>query len=66
MKEIPVLKRKLILFDIDGTLVIYRGREPYLIFEDMARLFFNTTISLDHYRFSGKTDNTDLFRYSYV
>jgi phosphoglycolate phosphatase len=56
MNERPLRKRKLVLFDIDGTLILYRGREPYRIFEDMAREFFDTTISLDHYRFSGKTD----------
>ena len=49
-------KRKLVLFDIDGTLVLYRGREAYGIFEDMSRELFGAPVSLDTYRFSGKTD----------
>lgn len=52
----PSKKRKLILFDIDGTLVLYRGREAYGIFEDMSRELFGRELSLNDYRFSGKTD----------
>lgn len=56
MNKLKSEKRKLLLFDVDGTLVIYHGREPYRIFEDLGRHFFNTEISLEQYRFSGKTD----------
>lgn len=52
----PSKQRKLVLFDIDGTLVLYRGREAYGIFEDMSRELFGRELSLDNYRFSGKTD----------
>lgn len=47
---------KLILFDIDGTLVLYRDRMPEKIFEDMVQYFFDKEVSLAEYRFSGKTD----------
>lgn len=47
---------KLILFDIDGTIVIYRDRMPEKIFEDMVMHFFSREVSLAEYRFSGKTD----------
>jgi phosphoglycolate phosphatase len=47
---------KLILFDIDGTLVLYRDRMPERIFEDMTQYFFDKEVSLADYRFSGKTD----------
>lgn len=47
---------KLILFDIDGTLVIYKDRMPEKIFEDMMLEFFGKEVSLAEYRFSGKTD----------
>jgi phosphoglycolate phosphatase len=56
MIEKSAPKRKLVLFDIDGTLVLYKGREAYGIFEDLARDLFGASLSLDHYRFSGKTD----------
>jgi len=56
MNERPASKRKLILFDIDGTLVLYKGREAHSIFEDMTRALFGIELSLEHYRFSGKTD----------
>src|SRR5689334_3532576 len=49
-------RHKLLLFDIDGTLVIYKDRFPRRLFEEMVKEFFTVTISLDTYRFSGKTD----------
>lgn len=53
---VTVKEKKLILFDVDGTLVLYKERIPSTIFEGMAREFFGVSISLDSYRFSGKTD----------
>ena len=49
-------RRKLILFDVDGTLVLYKDRISNRIFERLAQTFFARDISLDGYRFSGKTD----------
>jgi phosphoglycolate phosphatase-like HAD superfamily hydrolase len=49
-------EHKLLLFDIDGTLVLYRDKLPRYIFEDMVRAFFEKDVSLEGYRFSGKTD----------
>jgi phosphoglycolate phosphatase len=49
-------RHKLLLVDIDGTLVIYKDRFPHRLFAQMIDVFFQKTISLDHYRFSGKTD----------
>ena len=47
---------KLILFDIDGTLVLYRDNFPHRLFEEAMLRFFSKTVSLEDYRFSGKTD----------
>ena len=49
-------KHKLLLFDIDGTLVLYKDKFPRKLFEEMVEVFFDTKISLAEYRFSGKTD----------
>jgi phosphoglycolate phosphatase-like HAD superfamily hydrolase len=49
-------RHKLLLFDIDGTLVIYKERFPHHLFAKMIEVFFSKKISLDQYRFSGKTD----------
>src|SRR5437868_13920023 len=49
-------RHKLLLFDIDGTLVIYKGKIPHRLFEGMIEEIFNKKISLANYRFSGKTD----------
>ncbi len=46
----------LILFDIDGTLVISADNYGRRMFEEMAVHFFDKTISLEGYSFSGKTD----------
>lgn len=46
----------LLLFDIDGTLVLYTDDFPHRMFEEMTDHFFGKTVSLDDYRFSGKTD----------
>jgi phosphoglycolate phosphatase len=47
---------KLLLFDIDGTLVLYTDDFPHRLFERMVEHFFGRSVSLDSYRFSGKTD----------
>ncbi len=47
---------KLLLFDIDGTLVLYTDDFPHRMFEEMTEHFFGKPVSLDAYRFSGKTD----------
>ncbi len=47
---------KLILFDIDGTLVLYRDNFPHRLFEVAMLRFFSKTVSLEDYRFSRKTD----------
>jgi len=49
-------RHKLLLWDIDGTLVIYKDKYPHRLFEGMIEAFFNKKISLQNYRFSGKTD----------
>ena len=49
-------KHKLLLVDIDGTLVIYKDKYPHRLFEGMIEAFFDKKISLQNYRFSGKTD----------
>ena len=49
-------KHKLLLFDIDGTLVLYKDKFPRKLFEEMVDVFFHKKISLAEYRFSGKTD----------
>lgn len=49
-------RHKLLLFDIDGTLILYKERFPHHLFAKMIEVFFGKKISLDHYRFSGKTD----------
>jgi phosphoglycolate phosphatase len=49
-------RHKLLLFDIDGTLVIYKDKFPHRLFEEMTEAFFHKKISLANYRFSGKTD----------
>src|SRR5438552_298582 len=49
-------RHKLLLFDIDGTLVIYKDKFPHRLFEGMIEAFFDKKISLANYRFSGKTD----------
>lgn len=49
-------RHKLLLWDIDGTLVIYKDKFPHRLFEAMIKEFFNKDISLVNYRFSGKTD----------
>ena len=49
-------KHKLLLVDIDGTLVIYKDKYPHRLFEGMIEAFFKKKISLQNYRFSGKTD----------
>ena len=49
-------KHKLLLVDIDGTLVIYKDKYPHRLFEGMIDAFFNKKISLQNYRFSGNTD----------
>ena len=49
-------RHKLLLWDIDGTLVIYKDKFPHRLFESMIKEFFNKNISLQNYRFSGKTD----------
>jgi phosphoglycolate phosphatase len=46
----------LVLFDIDGTLTIYNDDFPHRMFEELAEHFFAKKISLEDYRFSGKTD----------
>src|SRR5215468_4222296 len=46
----------LVLFDIDGTLTLYSDDFPHRMFEEMMLTFFDKTISLNDYRFSGKTD----------
>ena len=47
---------KLLLFDIDGTILLYKDKFPRKLFEEMIGFFFNKKISLADYRFSGKTD----------
>jgi phosphoglycolate phosphatase-like HAD superfamily hydrolase len=47
---------KLLLFDIDGTLVLYTDDFPHRMFEQMTEHFFGRRVSLDDYRFAGKTD----------
>jgi phosphoglycolate phosphatase len=47
---------KLLLFDIDGTIVLYKDKFPRKLFEEMIEVFFYKKISLAEYRFSGKTD----------
>src|SRR5579864_2186588 len=49
-------RHKLLLWDIDGTLVIYKDKFPHRLFEGMIKEFFHKDISLKNYRFSGKTD----------
>ncbi|MFI5263557.1 MAG: HAD family hydrolase [Candidatus Kapaibacterium sp.] len=49
-------RHKLLLWDIDGTLVIYKDKFPHRLFEAMIKEFFHKEISLQGYRFSGKTD----------
>ncbi len=49
-------RHKLLLWDIDGTLVIYKDKFPHRLFEAMIKEFFHKEISLQNYRFSGKTD----------
>jgi phosphoglycolate phosphatase len=49
-------RHKLILWDIDGTLIIYKDKFPHRLFEAMVKEFFGKDISLVNYRFSGKTD----------
>ncbi|MDP4220927.1 MAG: HAD hydrolase-like protein [Bacteroidota bacterium] len=49
-------RHTLILWDIDGTLVIYKDKFPHRLFEGMIKEFFGQEISLKNYRFSGKTD----------
>jgi len=49
-------RHKLLLFDIDGTLVLYKERFPQRLFEEMIEVFFGKKISLSTYRFSGQTD----------
>jgi phosphoglycolate phosphatase len=49
-------RHKLLLVDIDGTLVIYKDKYPHRLFEGMIEVFFSKKISLQNYRFSGKTD----------
>ena len=49
-------RHKLLLWDIDGTLVIYKNKYPHRLFEAMVKEYFDTDISLKNYRFSGKTD----------
>ncbi len=46
----------LVLFDIDGTIVLYKDNFPHRFFEEAMQRFFSKTISLENYRFSGKTD----------
>jgi phosphoglycolate phosphatase len=47
---------KLLLFDIDGTIVLYKDKFPRKLFDEMIEVFFYKKISLEQYRFSGKTD----------
>jgi phosphoglycolate phosphatase-like HAD superfamily hydrolase len=47
---------KLLLFDIDGTIVLYKDKFPRKLFEEMIEVFYYRKISLSDYRFSGKTD----------
>ncbi|MEI8135661.1 MAG: HAD hydrolase-like protein [bacterium] len=49
-------RHKLLLWDIDGTLVLYRDKYPHKLFASMVKEFFDLEISLAQYRFSGKTD----------
>ncbi len=49
-------RHKLLLFDIDGTFVIYKDKFPHRLFEGLVKEFFGKEISLAKYRFSGKTD----------
>ncbi|MEP7234355.1 MAG: HAD hydrolase-like protein [Ignavibacteriota bacterium] len=49
-------RHTLILWDIDGTLVIYKDKYPHRLFQAMVKEFFGKEISLVSYRFSGKTD----------
>lgn len=51
----------LLLFDIDGTLLLYTDDFPHRLFERMTEEFFDRTISLTEYRFSGKTDRRIIF-----
>src|SRR5579872_5998562 len=50
------MSHKLLLFDIDGTIVLYRDKFPRQLFEEMIEVFYYKKISLAEYRFSGKTD----------
>jgi len=47
--------RRLVLFDVDGTLISTGGRAGKALGEALSETF-STTVSLDGYRFSGKTD----------
>ena len=47
---------KLILFDIDGTLVSMRRGLPAEIFESVMREMFNLSVDLGNFDFSGKPD----------
>jgi phosphoglycolate phosphatase len=52
---VPAPKRKLILFDIDGTLITCRGRAGDALARAMAATF-GTPGPVETYRYSGKTD----------
>ena len=49
-------RHTLLLWDIDGTLVLYKEKFPHHLFAKMIEVFFNKKTSLAEYRFSGKTD----------
>jgi phosphoglycolate phosphatase-like HAD superfamily hydrolase len=52
----PKTPTKLLLFDIDGTLVKMQKGMPHDIFESAMREIFGFEINLDGFDFSGKTD----------
>jgi phosphoglycolate phosphatase-like HAD superfamily hydrolase len=52
---VPATKRKLILFDIDGTLITCRGRAGEALARAMTATF-GTPGPVETYRYSGKTD----------
>jgi phosphoglycolate phosphatase len=52
----PNTPQKLVLFDIDGTLVRMQRGLPRRLFEDMTRAIWNREISLDSFNFAGRTD----------
>src|SRR5436190_4223436 len=49
-------RHTLLLWDIDGTLVLYKEKFPHHLFAKMIEVFFYKKTSLAEYRFSGKTD----------